>query len=124
MSRKARTHRLRLLSPIFAGILCFFLCCAPADALTLYDDFSGQYIQALQWSTTDFVREVQNGALRSRLRLFRDSDTNTLFMNAPGLAAHIEADVTLVAASSVTDGYAYARLGKSLYNNGQGASGS
>ncbi len=89
------------------SVLIFLFICLfgtqPIAAQTLYDDFSGDYLESSKWKHQEFVREVVNGQLISKISAVSGSPRNrTTFANSASINT-IQADVTVVNTSLEND---------------------
>jgi hypothetical protein len=102
---------------------------ASVEAMTLYDDFSGNLIDTNRWDTYEFVREIQDNRLISKVVTIGGLQTNNLTIKTPSPVAEIDTDITIVDVQSSTPGAgqqtsAGARISGYFYNDGTGSSGS
>ncbi len=63
--------------------------------LDLYDDFSGDNIDQTKWLQGEYVREIQNGKLVSKITAYGSRVRNRLEFKNPVPIQYIEADVTI-----------------------------
>jgi len=101
-----------------------------AFSLTLYDDFSGTYIDKTKWREGELVREIQNGKLilktatpgPNAISSYPYAVYNSLDFLDPNSVNSIQADVTVLEDSITnppnTRGSTRARLDGNFYNDG------
>ena len=84
-----------------------------------YDDFSSDKLDSTKWATYEFVREIQNGKLVSKVRNvnFYSSYQNTLLLKNPEQINEMQAKVSLKNYQNPDGLYEYARLGGFFYND-------
>ena len=66
---------------VAATIAIAALCWTPQDnqaAAGLYDDFSSALIDRTKWTNLEFVRQIDNGVLKSELTRFGSNGSNSL----------------------------------------------
>jgi len=86
------------------------------SAQTLYDDFSGSFIDNNKWNQSEFVREVTNGQLASKITTESGTPRNRTRIQNAGAVFAIQADVTVVE-TSLTNGDGFARIEGTFYNS-------
>jgi hypothetical protein len=89
-------------------------------AKTLYDDFSGNFIDSSKWNESEFVREVAGGNLVSKVANNTSTLTarnNTFFQN-PSSINSIQCDINPVVVNldDGTSNRSFARIGGRFYN--------
>lgn len=91
----------------------------PLPQFILYDDFTQPLIDSSKWLFAEFVREIRDGKLTSRVRSVGDFDIfNSLPLQSPSGVTAIEADVVAETLDVPNDGLAQVRLFQKMYNDG------
>jgi len=110
------------------GIFVSLILSTYAFSLTLYDDFSGTYIDKTKWRQGEMVREIQEGKLVSKLTGYGAHISNNLNFRNPASITYIEADVTLEDIEGSYDpgppgrsSFPGAQLTGRFYNDGTGS---
>jgi len=110
------------------GLFVSLILSTYAFSLTLYDDFSGTYIDKTKWREGEWVREID--PLNQRLLLKQASpspivistypyvDYNNLSFSDPNSVNSIQADVTILQNNVTNQANTRARLGGRWYNDG------
>jgi len=92
----------------------------PPD-LRAYDDFSSSQIDAMRWTTLEFVREIRDRRLTSKVRSSGGFVTDFLPLRSPDGVTAIEAEVTVQDIAVPATGLSQARLFQKIYNDGTSA---
>jgi len=108
------------------GLFVSFILSTYAFSLTLYDDFSGTYIDKDKWRQGEMVREIQNGKLILKqaspspivITSYPYSFSHWLNFLAPDSVNSIQADVTILESILTDSAQTRARIGGAWYNNG------
>jgi hypothetical protein len=112
------------------GLFVSLILSTYAFSLTLYDDFSGTYIDKTKWGQGEWVREIQNGKLilktatpgPNAISSYPYVASNSLDFLDPNSVNSIQADVTVLEDSITnppnTRGSTRARLDGNFYNDG------
>jgi len=112
------------------GLFVSLILSTYAFSLTLYDDFSGTYIDKTKWRQGELVREIQNGKLilktatpgPNAISSYPYAVYNSLDFLDPNSVNSIQADVTVLEDSITnppnTRGSTRARLDGNFYNDG------
>jgi hypothetical protein len=97
-------------------------------SMTLYDDFSGTYIDKTKWSEGEWVREIDTTNHRLLMKQASPSptaidgypynDNNNLGFADPDSVNSMQADVTLLQNTVTNNGHTRARLMGRFYNDG------
>jgi hypothetical protein len=107
--------RIYCLNIILIFLFIFAMGSNAVTAKTLYDDFSGDYLDTSKWNDRELVREVANGKLVSKVRTDSEKIRNfTRFQGTDSISA-IQADITVVQ-TSLENGDGFARLESTFYN--------
>jgi hypothetical protein len=88
------------------SIVIFFFCVQTAAAKTLYDDFSGDFLDSSNWSNQEVVRQVTQGVLVSKVKnspSAQDARNNTPIAN-PSSINIIACDISVNVADPDTGG--------------------
>ena len=96
-------------------------------ALSLYDDFSEDKIDAAKWQNLEQVREIRSGRLVQTYRVNATTNStynNNLNFNGANTIQAIAADVRLNQAAPPVQGFVRIRIHLTLYNDGTTAAGS
>lgn len=95
-------------------------------AKTLYDDFSGNYVESSKWYQRDFVREVSQGKLVTKVRnsIVEENVRNTIALANPESVSTIQCDIAIMEATvdTGTNSMSFARIQGFFYNT-QGSGG-
>jgi len=112
------------------GLFVSLILSTYAFSLTLYDDFSGTYIDKTKWQEGELVREIQEGKLVSKLTGYGAHISSNLDFRNPASINYIEADVTLEDIEGTYDPGPPGRsslpgvaLAGRFYNDGTGSAG-
>ena len=110
--------KLNTICTIAIFLFTFVVGTAAANAKSLYDDFSGNYLDSTKWSNKEFVREVLDGKLILKSATSSDSSRNLSTFRTVELINAIQAEVTVVNGQleEATSAYAEARLDGHFYN--------
>jgi len=104
------------------GILISVIFSTHAFSLALYDDFSGTSRVKEKWKNYEFVREIRDGKLVSKVESYGSNIGNNLNFRNPASVNYIEADVTVNEISTnQPNGLIVASISERLYNDGTGA---
>ena len=110
--------RVYCLNIILIFLFIFAIGANDVTAKTLYDDFSGDFLDSSKWDQGEFVREVVNEKLVSKVSTEAGGARNrTIFQNSGSIYA-IQADITPVNSSlgGGSDVAAFIRLEGIFYN--------
>jgi len=100
-------------------------------SLTLYDDFSGTYIDKTKWRQGEWVREIREGKLVLKqsspnpvtVTTFSYIDSNPLQFANQNSVNSIQADVTVLEYTITNSAQVRARVGGIFYNDGTAGEG-
>jgi uncharacterized delta-60 repeat protein len=109
------------------SLFCLFLIVPQASfGLVLYEDFSSSTISAGKWQPYDFVREVQGGQARLKVRSTTASTgavESGLWFQNPSAVNAIEAKVTPFAFNNPSGARGTIYIGGRFFNDGTGSPG-
>ena len=114
---------------ILVSLIGFFLSLilsTYAFSLTLYDDFSGTYIDKTKWKEGEWVSEISDGKLILKqaspspivIGTYPYDDYNFLSFSDPDSFNSIQADVTILQNNITNQAYTRARIGGRWYYDG------
>ena len=116
---------------ILVSLIGFFLSLilsTYAFSLTLYDDFSGTYIDKTKWRYAEWVREIDPTNQRLLIKQASPSpiaintypyvDRNSLSFSDPNSVNSIQADITILQNDITNQADTRARIGGRCYNDG------
>jgi hypothetical protein len=125
--RKGGNRMKKNISQFLVGVSISLVLSTYASSLTLYDDFSGTFIDKTKWMETEWVREIDSN---HRLSLVQASpsptaidgypynNNNNLGFAYPDSVNSMQADVTLLQNTVINNGHTRARLMGRFYNDG------
>ena len=90
----------------------------------LYDDFSGTNIDKDKWKNWEFVREIRDGKLVSKITSYGSNLSNILNFINPASIYYIEADMSVNEIDGRFESLSNASLVGRFYNDGTGSPGS
>jgi hypothetical protein len=90
----------------------------------LYDDFSGTNIDKDKWNNWEFVREIRDGKLVSKITSYGSNLSNILNFINPASIYYIEADMSVNEIDGRFESLTNASLVGRFYNDGTGSPGS
>lgn len=91
------------------------------QALVPYDDFSGQVIDPQKWLYQEYVREIRNSKLVSKITAHGNPVTNNLLVKKPSVTVllnYLESEITVTAIERVNGSFPEARIYGNFYNDG------